>query len=149
MTSACVSWPSLNFEASGRLDSGGAKVKLAITSLLLLAVLCQNACGRMDLHRAPQSPIVGKWRSADGSYVVEFLPSGDCSAGYRMQGREVGGPCTYTVDKDAITIHYHDSLNAHPQDGARDATVIWRYSLAGDTLNVTVQGTSLALQRVR
>jgi uncharacterized protein (DUF2147 family) len=148
MTNVSVSRPSLNLKASGRLDSGGANVKLAITSLLLAAVLCQNACGRMDLHLAPQNPIVGKWRSADGSYVVEFLPTGDCSAGYRMQGREVRGPCTYTVDKDAITIHYY-GMNAHPQDSGPDASVIWRYSLAGDNLNVSVQGTSLALQRVQ
>jgi hypothetical protein len=123
-------------------------VKLAIASLLALAVLCLNGCGPSGLRMTPQNPIVGKWRSADGSYIVEFLPTGDCSAGYRMQGREVRGPCKYTVDKDAITIHYY-GLNAHPQDSGPDASVIWRYSLAGDNLNVSVQGTSLALQRVR
>jgi hypothetical protein len=128
-------------------DSGDARVKLAITSLLVLAVVCQIGCGTADLRMAPQNPIVGKWRSADGSYVVEFLPTGDCSAGMRIQGREVRGPCKYTVEKDTINIRYYGS-NAHLQDGNPDASVIWRYSLAGDDLNVSVQGTSLALRRV-
>jgi hypothetical protein len=60
------------------------KEKLAITLLLGLAVLWQNACGPTGLPPSPQNKIVGKWRSADGSYVVEFLPTGNCSARYRM-----------------------------------------------------------------
>ena len=123
-------------------------MKLAITTLfLLVAAACQIGCGPADLRMTPQNPIVGKWRSADGSYVVEFLPSGDCSAGMRIQGREVGGPCKYTVEKETINIRYYGSA-AHPQDGNPDASVIWRYSLAGDDLKVSVQGTSLALRRV-
>jgi hypothetical protein len=50
-------------------------VKLAITSLHALAVLCQNTCGPAGLQPAPQNEIVGKWRSADGSYFVEFYPT--------------------------------------------------------------------------
>src|SRR5260370_36193806 len=69
------------------------KEKLAITLLLRPAVLWQNACGPTGLPPSPQNRIVGKWRSADGSYVVEFLPTGKCSARYRMQGRELGRPC--------------------------------------------------------
>jgi hypothetical protein len=121
-------------------------VKLAITSLLALAVLCQNACGPAGLQLAPPHGIVGKWRSADGSYNVEFQANGNCSARYRMQGQEVGGPCMYTVDKDTITIRYYGP-DAHLQDGP-NATATWHYSLAGDVLNVSVFGNSLALQRV-
>ena len=122
-------------------------MKLAITTLLALALLCQNACGPKGLQPTPQNGVVGKWRSADGSYVVEFLPTGNCSARYRMQGREVGGPCTYSVDRDTITIHYYGP-DAHPQDGEPNATATWQYSLDGDALNVSIQGTSLALHRI-
>ena len=122
-------------------------MKLAITSLLVLGVLCLNACRPAGLKPAPQNGIFGKWRSADGSYDVEFLPTGNCSARYRMQGREFGGPCTYTADKATITIHYYGP-DGNPQDGP-DATATWDYSLAGDVLNVSVFGNSLALQRVR
>jgi hypothetical protein len=122
-------------------------VKLAIASLLALAVLCQNGCRDTDLQ-TPQNGVVGKWRSADGNYVVEFLPTGNCSARYRMQGRELGGPCTYSVDKDEITIRYHGP-DAHPQDGGPNASARWHYSLAGDALTVSVQGNSLVLQRAR
>jgi hypothetical protein len=80
------------------------KEKLTITLLLGPALLWQNACGPTGLPPSPQNRIVGKWRNADGSYVVEFLPTGKCSARYRMQGREFGGPCTYSADKDVITI---------------------------------------------
>ncbi len=73
------------------------KEKLAIALLLGLAVLGQNACGPPGAQPTAQNGIVGKWRSADGSYVVEFLPTGNCSARYRMQGRELGGPCKYSV----------------------------------------------------
>ena len=122
-------------------------MKLATVSNLLLALILQSAfflagCG---LAPAPQSGIVGKWRSADGSYVVEFLPNGNCSARYNLHRREVGGACTYTVDKDEITLRYPD---AAAQGGAPDASAIWHYSLAGDALNVSVFGNSMTLQRV-
>jgi hypothetical protein len=123
------------------------RVKLAIALVLPLAVLCQNSCRPSGLQPTPQNGIVGKWRSADGSYVIEFLPTGRCSARYRMQGQEVGGPCTYSVDEDKITIHYYGS-NPHPQDGEPNATATWHYSLSGDKLNVGIQGSSLAFQRV-
>jgi hypothetical protein len=123
------------------------KDKLAITLLLGLGVPWQNACGPTGLPPSPQNRIVGKWRSADGSYVVEFLPTGNCSARYLMQGRELGGPCTYSADKDVITIHYYGP-DAHPQDGEPNAAATWRYTLAGDTLNVSMPGATLALQRV-
>ena len=122
-------------------------MKLAKTALLTLAVLCQIGCGTTNLHLAPQNPIVGKWRSADGGYTVEFLPTGDCSARMRIQGREIGGPCKYTVENDTINIRYYGP-GAQVPDGNLDASVKWRYSLAGDDLKVTVQGTSLALRRV-
>jgi len=86
-----------------------------------------------------------KWRSADGSYVVEFLPNGNCSARYNLNRREVGGACTYTVDKDDITLRYP---GAAAQGGAPNATAIWHYSLAGDALNVSVFGNSITLQRI-
>ena len=124
------------------------KEKWAITLLLALAILCQNACSSTGLPPTPQNGIVGKWRSADGSYVVEFLSTGNCSARLRMQGREVGGPCRYSADKDTITIRYY-GLDAHPQDGEPNTSATWHYTLAGDTLNVSIQGVSLALQRVR
>ena len=120
-------------------------MKVAAASLLALAVLGQNGC--TDTGTTPQNGVVGKWRSADGSYVVEFLPTGNCSARYRMQGRELGGPCTYSVDKDEITIRYYGP-NTNPNDGGPNASAIWHYSLSGDGLNVSIQGTSLALQRV-
>ena len=122
-------------------------MKLAITSLLALAVICQCACSSGALQPAPQSAIVGKWRSADGSYVVEFLPTGRCSAGYRMDGRNVGGPCKYSVDQDNITIRYY-GLGANPQTDEPTQSVEWQYTLAGDVLNVSMPGVSVALQRV-
>jgi hypothetical protein len=122
-------------------------MKLAITSLLAFAALFQCACGPASVQKAPQNGIVGKWRSADGGYDVEFMPTGDCSARYRMHGKIVGGPCKYSVDEDTITIHYYGP-DAHPQDGEPDATAIWSYTLAGDVLNVSVEGISLDLQRV-
>jgi hypothetical protein len=122
-------------------------MKLATVSELLLALILQSAfflagCGPAP---APQSGIVGKWRSADGSYVVEFLPNGNCSARYNLNRREVGGACTYTVDKDDITLRYP---GAAAQGGAPNATAIWHYSLAGDALNVSVFGNSITLQRI-
>lgn len=123
-------------------------MKLAIASLVALAVLAQSACRDTGSESTLQNGVVGKWRSADGNYVVEFLPTGNCSARYRMQGRDLGGPCTYSVDKDTITIRYQGPLN-HLQGGGNNASATWHYSLAGDALNVSVQGNSLLLQRVR
>ena len=122
-------------------------MKLAIVSDLLLAIILQSAFFLTGCRpaSAPQSGIVGKWRSADGSYVVELLSNGNCSARYNLHRREVGGACTYTVDKDEITLRYPD---AAAQGGAPDASAIWHYSLAGDALNVSVFGNSMTLQRV-
>jgi hypothetical protein len=105
-----------------------------------------NGCGPAGLRPGPQSAIAGKWRSADGSYVAEFLPTGNCTAQQRMQGRTLGGPCTYTVDQDTITIHYYGP-GANPQDGAPNETVTWRYSLDGDNLTVSVFAVSMTLKR--
>lgn len=121
------------------------KVNWAIA--VALAVICLNACGPAGLQQGPQSGIVGKWRSADGSYVIEFLPTGNCSARMRMQGREVGGPCKYSADKDTITMRY-SGQNARPQDGEPDASATWHYSLTGDTLTIGMQSISLDLHRV-
>ena len=122
-------------------------MNLAAVSDPLLAIILLSAfflAGCLAAP-APQSGIVGKWRSADGSYVVEFLPSGNCSARYNLHSREVGGACTYSVDKDEITLRYPD---AAAQGGAPNATAIWHYTLAGDALNVSVFGNSMTLQRV-
>lgn len=121
-------------------------MKLAIAALVALAVLCANGCAPANLPHAPQNKIVGKWRSTDGSYVAEFLPTGNCTAQQRLDGRNLGGPCTYTVDEDTITIHYYGP-GANPQEGAPNETATWRYSLDGDTLNVSVFGNSMTLQR--
>lgn len=94
----------------------------------------------MGQQPAAQNGIVGKWRSADGSYNVEFLPNGNCTARMRLQGRDLGGPCTYTVDQNTINIHYAGVEGTN-------ATATWQYSLSGDTLNVSVFGNSLTLQR--
>jgi hypothetical protein len=117
----------------------------SIVARLALAIACQGAyvltgCGP-GVTPSPQSGIVGKWHSADGSYNVEFLPTGKCSARLRMQGREVGGPCTYTFDQQDITLHYPGM-----QPGG-DATATWHYTLAGDVLTVSVFGNSVTLQR--
>jgi hypothetical protein len=122
------------------------KVKLAI-ALVLAVALCQSACGPTSFQPRPQNGIVGKWRSVDGSYMVEFLPTGTCSARLVMRGRVVGGPCTYETDKDTITIHYV-GIDTHPQSKEPVASATWHYTLNGDTLNVTVETFSLALQRV-
>ena len=63
----------------------------------------------------------------------------------RMQGHDVGGPCKYTVDKDAITIRYF-GMGANPA-GEPDRTATWQYTLNGDTLTVSVFGNSMALKR--
>jgi hypothetical protein len=57
-------------------------------------------------------------------------------------------PCLYSVDKDTITLRYL-TLSAHPQGGGPTASATRHYSLAGDALNVSVQGNSLRLQRIR
>ena len=61
----------------------------------------------------------------------------------RMQGREVGGPCTYTVDEDKILLHYQ-GMGSNSQN----STATWNYKLDGDNLTVSVFGNSLALKRV-
>jgi hypothetical protein len=127
------------------IDMSG-EVKLPMV-LFLAVALCQTACGPTGIQPRQQNGIVGKWRSADGSYVVEFLPTGACSARLVMRGRVVGGPCTYQADKETITIHYV-GIDTHPQSRQPVASATWQYTLNGDTLNVTVEMFSLALQRV-
>jgi hypothetical protein len=121
--------------------------KWAVITLLAVAALVQSACGTGGVPPAAKSGIVGKWRSADGSYDVEFLQTGDCSARLRMDGRQVGGPCKYSVDEDTITIRYYGP-DSHPQEEEPNNTATWNYSLAGDVLNVSYGGNSVALQRV-
>jgi hypothetical protein len=121
-------------------------VRLALTLILAVLILAQSGCGPLGGPPVAHSGIVGKWRSADGSYNVEFSPNGTCSGQIRLQGRYVGGVCTYTADQDTITIHYPD-LASSP-DAQRNGSAVWHYSLEGDILNVTVFGNSLALQRV-
>jgi hypothetical protein len=113
--------------------------------LVNCAVLWLVACGIPGVTSGPHNPIEGKWKNADGSYVVEFLPSGDCSAHMRMQGHDVGGPCKYDVGKDTITVHYY-GMGANPGN-APDRTAAWQYTLNGDTLTVSVLGNTMALQR--
>jgi uncharacterized protein (DUF2147 family) len=120
------------------------KASLAIAGLLALVVLGLNACNPASMLAPRPHGIEGKWRSADGGYVVEFLPTGSCSAKMRMQGREVGGPCTYTVQDDKILLHYQ-GMGSNTQN----STATWNYKLDGDNLNVSVFGNSLALRRVR
>ena len=122
------------------------KVPFVVVLALVIGVFGQDACGPGGLQPTAQSGIVGKWRSAGGSYVVEFQATGNCSARYRIQGHEIGGPCTYTADKDTITIRYYGP-DAHPQSEPPNASTTWRYVLVGDALNVTVGGNSLVLQR--
>ncbi len=120
-------------------------MRLANVSYLLLAIILQSAFFLAGCRPAPQSGLVGKWRNADGSYVVEFLSSGQCSARYHLNRGELGGACTYSADKDEITIRYPD---AAAQNGAPNASATWHYSLVGDVLTVTVLGNSMNLQRV-
>jgi len=120
-------------------------MKSAAILLLATAILCFEGCQIPGVATGPHNPIEGKWKSADGGFVVEFLPTGDCSAGSRIQGREVGGPCKYTVDKDAITIHYF-GMGANPS-GEPNQTATWHYTLNGDTLVVSMPGNSVTLQR--
>ena len=118
-------------------------MKLALFFFLALVVLGSNACGGpAGIQPAAQNGIVGRWRSVDGSYNVEFLANGNCTARMRLQGRDLGGPCTYTVNRDTINIRY-------PGIEGSDASATWHYSLSGDTLTVAVFGNSLTLQRVR
>jgi hypothetical protein len=126
-------------------------MKRAIVSDVLLAVIFLStfplvAC-KPASQTPPQSGIVGKWRNADGSYVLEFQPTGDCSARSTQSGRgTMGGPCTYSVDKDEITISWHFPDGATP-NGESNTSAKWRYSLSGDTLNVAVFGNAMTLQR--
>jgi hypothetical protein len=120
-------------------------MKSTIVPRLLLAIILQSTFFLAGCRPAPQSGIVGKWRNADGSYVVEFLPSGNCSARYNLHRQALGGACTYTVDKDEITLRYPDSAS---QGGTPNASAIWHYTLAGDVLTVTVLGNSMTFQRV-
>lgn len=110
-------------------------------------MLWLGGCSIPGLVTGPHNPIEGTWKTADGSFMVEFLPTGNCSAHSRIQGHEVGGRCKYTVDKDAITIHYF-GMGANPASEPNE-TATWRYTLNGDTLNVTVLGNSLTLQRAQ
>jgi hypothetical protein len=121
-------------------------MRLAMLIVLASAILSLSACSIPGVATGPHNPIEGKWKTADGSFGVEFLPTGDCSAHSRIQGHDVAGPCKYTVDKDAITIHYY-GMGANPASEPTE-TVTWRYTLEGDTLNVTVLGNSLTLKRV-
>jgi hypothetical protein len=120
-------------------------MRLATLLLLAVAILCFDACRIPSVQSGPQNPVEGKWRSTDGSFVVEFLPTGDCSAHMRMQGHDVGGPCKYTVDQSAITIHYF-GMGANTANGPNQ-TATWNYTQSGDTMTVTVFGNSLKLQR--
>jgi Fe2+ transport system protein FeoA len=122
-------------------------MKLTNVPALLLAIILPSAFVLGACRRpAPQSGIVGKWRTADGSYAVDFLPSGDCSARYILHGRELGGPCKYSVDKDDITIRWHRPEPGTP-DNSPNASVKWHYALAGDVLTVSVAGNSVTLRR--
>lgn len=120
-------------------------MKLATLVVLAFAILSINACSIPGVTTGPHNPIEGKWKTADGSFAVEFLPTGNCPAHSRIQGHDVGGPCKYTVGKDEITIHYY-GMAANPASEPNE-TAIWRYTLNGDTLNVSVFGSSLTLQR--
>lgn len=121
-------------------------MKMRITPRLAVILVCALVSLVAGCRTTPQSGIVGKWRSADGSYVVEFRAAGTCSAGFQLHGRVVGGPCTYTVGKDDIVLHYKGSA-LDSKSGASENSATWHYSLAGDVLNVTVFGNSVALQR--
>ncbi len=122
-------------------------MKAAIVSALPLAIIFQTAFLLVGCRATPQSGIVGKWRNADDTYVVEFLPSGDCSARFHLDGRELGGPCVYSVDKDDITLRWHRPEPGTP-DNAKNASVKWHYALTGDVLTTSVAGNSVTFQRV-
>jgi hypothetical protein len=113
----------------------------AVTMVCVVATLFSGC------RVTPQSGIAGKWRSADGSYVVEFQPGGICSARYRLHGRDLGGACIYTVDKDDIKLRWKGPVT-NSQSGGSEMSATWHYALSGDVLNVSVFGNSLALQRV-
>jgi hypothetical protein len=126
-------------------------MKSANSPGLLLATLCFAAmllagCGRL---MAPQSPIVGKWGTVDRSYVVEFLPSGNCAVTYHLNAR-IAGHATgdYTVDKDAITTHWHGAAGP-PIGGGSNVTAVWHYSLDGDNLTLSYSSIPLTLHRMR
>lgn len=115
--------------------------RFSLTTLTSIALLLAG-CGMNPL--APQNPLVGKWRSPDGSYTVEFLTTGNCSATLRMNGALVGGPCTYTSTKDEVTLKY----NGGAPSGGAASTAVWKYSLAGDNLTISYGLVSIALKRV-
>jgi hypothetical protein len=127
-------------------------MKSAIVSNFLLAIIFLSAsllvgC-RQTSPAIPQSGIIGKWRNAEGTYAVEFLPTGECSARSSQTGHgTLGGPCTYTVDNDEITLRWHFPDGSTATD-APNASAKWRYSLSGDTLNVAVFGNAMTLHRV-
>ena len=111
-------------------------------AILTLTACLLAGCGMSPL--APQNPLVGRWSSQNGSYVVEFLGTGNCTATLRMDGRSMGGPCTYTSTKDTITITYPGGAAT----GGQNANVVWQYSLTGDNLTISYGGVSIPLKRV-
>ena len=121
-------------------------MKAAILSSLRLAIIFQIALLLAGCKVTPQSGIVGKWRNAEGSYFVEFLPSGECSVKFFLQGHQLGGQCVYSVDKDDITIRWHRPEPGTP-DNEKNASVKWHYVLTGDVLTATVSGNSVTFQR--
>lgn len=120
-------------------------MKMAIALFLWFGLVWLDGCNPAGVAVGPQSGVVGKWQSMDGSYVAEFLPNGNCSVKMRMQGREVGGACTYTVDAEKIVL-YHAGMSA-AQGGGKEAAT-WKYTLNGETMSVAVLGTSIDLKRV-
>jgi hypothetical protein len=127
-------------------------MKSRIVSNFLLAIIILGAFSlagcRQISPAASQSGIIGKWQNADGTYFVEFLPSGDCSARTSAIGHTtLGGHCLYTVDTDEITIHYQSMKATSPAD-APDSSAKWRYTLSGDTLTVSYFATTMTLHRV-
>jgi hypothetical protein len=118
--------------------------RLSLASLCCVALFLAG-CGHLG---APQNPIVGKWGTVDRSYVVEFLPSGNCSVTYHLNARIAGhATCDYAVDKDAITTHWHGGAGP-PIGGGSDVTAVWHYSLNGDSLSVSYSGIPLTLRRM-
>jgi hypothetical protein len=50
---------------------------------------------------------------------------------------------------ELLIVLWDVNLKDGPQGGGPTASATWHYSLAGDALNVSVQGNSMLLQRVR
>jgi hypothetical protein len=121
-------------------------MKSAILSALPVAIIFQTAFVLAGCRTTPQSGLVGKWQNADGTYVVDFRSSGDCSVRFYLQGHELGGPCAYTVDKDDITLRWHRP-EPGTSDDSKNASVKWHYTLTGDVLTATVSGNSVTFQR--